>query len=741
MDPNNMSLQQLVTVLDAYQTTHASIECGADLLPPHDAATIGLMVETCVQKHDAENLWTLATQDPTSMALYLQSLHASNVQAFGAVARLHAWHRWISASALPQITSVDSQLRKLFPGQEPDAVLARLSQIPDSDLAQQHPLGALMELETALAAFELLVAVTCPTFFACDEGLIFATGYTVSWLPAAGTTRMVTPDVLFNMLHSKLGLTIMEIYHVETSPILAMLANLREAKVLYSAALVPALTSTGTETRFTCRAQFASFQFHLGRRFGKDNYFLAVNDANTDVDESPRSARRCGVATIMHGDIPGFNQLRHEHQLDVANRYLVVSTMWRGRRIYYHNVYAPVEHEARGSFFAGLPRRFEPDAMHVVMGDLNVVLDAALDTSTPATAPTEGHEDCIEWLAHLDVVDVWRLLHPDVRVYSSPKGVNRLDYIFVSERLRSEYHASAEYFDGKHGVTGDHKLHKVTLGITHPPRPRGSRKLPRELLDLDDVTAAIKGEAAVLLDQLPNAPNRGVVWSGWKKRVRHFLQEYAKVQHREAKSMARQLHDHVRHVRRLQRRGGTADVATAVEAELARAKQAVRRPRTERLFEEHREHNETCSRHFFRPPTSTLRSNTIHAVTLPDGSLSSSAHDIHDAFHGRWEAVMREDNPRRDDVALDDFLAVVSRQLSAEARADLDAPLTAADLAAAIRTMAPDKSPGPDGFPARFYQLDPDTFGAILALVFEHQLERGELLKEQRQSTVVLLYK
>ncbi|OQR83307.1 hypothetical protein ACHHYP_14859, partial [Achlya hypogyna] len=189
--------------------------------------------------------------------------------------------------------------------------------------------------------------------------------------------------------------------------------------------------------------------------------------------------------------------LRYEYQLDVANRYLVVSTTWRGRGIYYHNVYAPVEHEARGSFFAGLPRRFEPDAMHVLMGDLNVVLDAALDTSTPATAPTEGHEDCIEWLAHLDVVDVWRL--------------NRLDYIFVPERLRSEYHASAEYFDGKHGVTGDHKLHKVTLGITHPPRPHGSWKLPRELLDLDDVTAAIKGEAAVLLDQLPNASNRGVV--------------------------------------------------------------------------------------------------------------------------------------------------------------------------------------------------------------------------------------
>ena len=173
-----------------------------------------------------------------------------------------------------------------------------------------------------------------------------------------------------------------------------------------------------------------------------------------------------------------------------------------------------MESAKRGSFFENLPRQFEPDALHVVMGDLDLVLDTDLDTSTPDTAPTEGHDDCITWLASLDVVDVWRLMHPTDRVYSFPKGVNRLDYIFISERLRSEYQASAEYLEGKAGITGDHLLHKVTLGTTPRSHPRSSWKLPRELLDLGDMTSAIKGEATALLAQLPQAASRGVLWSG-----------------------------------------------------------------------------------------------------------------------------------------------------------------------------------------------------------------------------------
>ena len=67
--------------------------------------------------------------------------------------------------------------------------------------------------------------------------------------------------------------------------------------------------------------------------------------------------------------------------------------------------------------------------------------------------------------------------------------------------------------------------------------------------------------------------------------------------------------------------------------------------------------------------------------------------------------------------------------------------ISAIEMAEAIKHMSSRSSPGMDGLPAAFYQLDPETFGECLRIVFEYQLERGILLPSQRHSAITLLYK
>ncbi|OQR88803.1 hypothetical protein THRCLA_10092 [Thraustotheca clavata] len=56
--------------------------------------------------------------------------------------------------------------------------------------------------------------------------------------------------------------------------------------------------------------------------------------------------------------------------------------------------------------------------------------------------------------------------------------------------------------------------------------------------------------------------------------------------------------------------------------------------------------------------------------------------------------------------------------------------------------MNPKKSPGPDGWTAGFFQLDPVVFSEILLLVFNYQLtHHGQLLPKQRESAIALLFK
>ncbi|EFX60547.1 hypothetical protein DAPPUDRAFT_71448, partial [Daphnia pulex] len=87
------------------------------------------------------------------------------------------------------------------------------------------------------------------------------------------------------------------------------------------------------------------------------------------------------------------------------------------------------------------------------------------------------------------------------------------------------------------------------------------------------------------------------------------------------------------------------------------------------------------------------------------------------------------------------FLRILKTRLTNDQRDVLDSPITPTELAAAIKTMPPNKSPGMDGFPAAFFQLEPSLFGEILCLVFKYQLSRGELLGAQRRSAVSLLFK
>ncbi|OQS03807.1 hypothetical protein THRCLA_21060 [Thraustotheca clavata] len=88
-----------------------------------------------------------------------------------------------------------------------------------------------------------------------------------------------------------------------------------------------------------------------------------------------------------------------------------------------------------------------------------------------------------------------------------------------------------------------------------------------------------------------------------------------------------------------------------------------------------------------------------------------------------------------------DFLQIVNKQLDPADHDSLDAPLTPEELAQAIKTMAPHKTPGIDGYPACFFQLAPMVFAEILCIVFNFHFQQGKLGPEQRLSAITLLYK
>ncbi|RHY10548.1 hypothetical protein DYB25_005040, partial [Aphanomyces astaci] len=444
---------------------------------------------------------------------------------------------------------------------------------------------------------------------------------------------------------------------------------------------------------------------------------------------------------FFHKSTPGFEHLYHESHLDVPDKYMVVSTRWGDTPVYFHNVYAPIPNSLREDYFSSLPRDFPPHAKHFIMGDFNLPMDRLLDYEGEASNHHGGRAECTDWLQSLRVVDAWRIHHPHDRVYSSPHGRNRIDYIFVDTPTMCATYKDAKYFRSEQ--IAEHMCHSVTLQTTDVQVGRGYWKLPKGILEIPEVTSAIISEARALVPILLHAHNPGVVWAGWKKRTKDFVEHYH-AHHIASKGLTvqRAEQDWVSAMAQAARGELTADQLVVERTKLESIKLEWRQHQNDVSFDFYTSNSEVSTSHFFRRPQETVYKVPIATVTTGDGRVSSHPQDIHQAFHTRWSSIMCEGDaapPNR--AARRQFLRRLKTRLTEEQRSELEEPIIPSELASAIKTMAPNKAPGMDGFPPAFFQLDCDTFGHILSIVFAYQLERGVLLGSQRRSAVTLLFK
>ncbi|OQR88875.1 hypothetical protein ACHHYP_06579 [Achlya hypogyna] len=451
--------------------------------------------------------------------------------------------------------------------------------------------------------------------------------------------------------------------------------------------------------------------------------------------------------------MPGYSSLRHLTELDVADRYMVVSTVWDGTAVFFYNVYAPVLAEERPAFFSSLPREFPGAGVHIVGGDFNLPMDAALDASRRRPEHNQGKAECVEWLAALQVTDAWRWHNPTERVMSGPGGVNRLDYVFVDTATVEQaystawFHihaASADDAKPKNAYGGDHMTHSVTLSAHATPRAKSPWQLPRELLQDPNVVAAIRADAERLLREMREAPagNLGAMWAGWLKAIKKRLQRShhnsraawtASLQTLELTWCSAVVARDAGH--------GAADAVAAAKAAFDSAKGAFGQNYRDAQFDLHANKGETSSTFFYRKPQ-TLKAPVTSATVA--GEAVTDPQRVASIFTAHWKAIMtapkRAHAPNR--ATRRAVLRYLERALTVDQRAELDKPLEAQELCAALKTMNPAKSPGPDGFSAGFFQVAPETFSEILLLVFEYQRQQhGQLLHHQRRSSIVLLHK
>ncbi|RHY19893.1 hypothetical protein DYB36_005716 [Aphanomyces astaci] len=203
--PNNLTMKEIIATLNMLGDEHDADVAHTKLTEA--AATDPVDIAPLLLGAKAVELWKWINTDPYKANCDLTRVFLEEPKALRVVAHLHAWHRWLVASALPKVTPFHTTFETVF-GRKPNEEFMRNAFPHSAQISATLPQEwgvPIEEVELALSAFEILLATQMAPYFFEEAWLVCVTKQPVVWLPVNKTYNMVAPDTLWNLLHSTVG--------------------------------------------------------------------------------------------------------------------------------------------------------------------------------------------------------------------------------------------------------------------------------------------------------------------------------------------------------------------------------------------------------------------------------------------------------------------------------------------------------------------------------------------------------
>ena len=166
----------------------------------------------------------------------------------------------------------------------------------------------------------------------------------------------------------------------------------------------------------------------------------------------------------------------------------------------------------------------------IIGGDYNLVLDVAKDKKGGLAITHQNSLNTVqEFSENLDLVDVWRVLNPDVERFTwrqrQPTVQCRLDFFLVSQSILDDITLA----DIVPGYKTDHSVITLNLSLHSNPRGPGFWKLNTSFLTETAYINLVKSTIQETQDEYKedDSVNPALLWDMMKLKVREKTLKYA----------------------------------------------------------------------------------------------------------------------------------------------------------------------------------------------------------------------
>lgn len=479
----------------------------------------------------------------------------------------------------------------------------------------------------------------------------------------------------------------------------------------------------------------------------------------THLKNSDNARLKCGwVGQIFHstfqGKARGVAILINKHvsftpstvKADKNGRYVIVTGKLENLNVALANIYAPNSDDPAffSHVFSLLPC-LNSDLL-IMGGDFNLCLDPGMDRSSagPGYVVSKSASYLQSFLSNYGISDIWRFLHPNDRQYSffshPHQRYSRIDYFFTDNKLISEVQSS-EY---QPIVISDHAPLLLKLNIPN----NTARRLWRFnslLLSDEEFLTFISDQISLFLDiNMTSDVSISTVWETLKAYLRGQVISFMAKKKKDSKAKQIELEGQIADLDNKNAQNPSPDLYKE-RLKLRSEYDMLTSHSIEYLLLKNRsniyEHGDKAGEILAKQLKGARAKQVINGVTAQDGKTVTDQLEINQVFQHYYKDLYNSNDLHDPSLISNFFKDLPIPVLSSDQVLALDAPIQQQEILAAIKSLQPRKSPGPDGFPSEFYSAFSQQLALIFATVCTDSFNRGSLPDTLNQACITLLPK